>query len=530
MDKQQAISLVQMTFESAFDKQEYVRFLKNLLNEYEDEGVRSNQGARIPDKFQNYVEKLERIGKYVVDDHEVMLFIVYLKSNTSLERARTMQRNFVAWYLQRDLKDAALVAFVSKDPKDWRFSFIKMDYRYDEQNNKIREEFTPAKRWSFLVGAHEKSHTAQRQFQPIIEDIESNPTLEQLEAAFNIEKVTDEFFKEYRRLFIETKEALDKAVKANPATRSDFERKGIDTVNLAKKLLGQIIFLYYLQKKGWFGVPKDGKWGEGSKNFLRELFEKKHGDYEDFFNDILEPLFYDALRIDRSEEDYYYKRFKSKIPFLNGGLFDPMGNYDWEKTTINLSNKLFSHKTKDDPEGNGILDVFDLYNFTVKEDEPFEKEVAIDPELLGKAYEKFNAIRPDNYDEFLKALKSGKKGEESKFNKQYGVYYTPREIVHYMCQQSLINYLYSELNPNVVYQSLGNDQLDLFGNAAKSGQLDLSVEHRPMAEIAKEDIALLIQHGENWREHEERVEMTGKQTVAYSYKTPEVDPRKRFTH
>ena len=97
--------------------------------------------------------------------------------------------------------------------------------------------------------------------------------------------------------------------------------------------------------------------------------------------------------------------------------------------------------------------MFDLYNFTVKEDEPFEKEVAIDPELLGKAYEKFNAIRPDNYDEFLKALKSGKKGEESKFNKQYGVYYTPREIVHYMCQQSLINYLYSELNPNVVYQS-----------------------------------------------------------------------------
>ena len=75
MDKQQAVSLVQMTFESAFDKQEYVRFLKNLLNEYEDEGVRSNQGARIPDKFQNYVEKLERIGKYVVDDHEVMLLL-----------------------------------------------------------------------------------------------------------------------------------------------------------------------------------------------------------------------------------------------------------------------------------------------------------------------------------------------------------------------------------------------------------------------------------------------------------------------
>jgi len=114
-------------------------------------------------------------------------------------------------------------------------------------------------------------------------------------------------------------------------------------------------------------VGRDEDWGSGSKNFLRELFDKKYGD--------------------------------------------------------------------------GILDVFDRYNFTVREDEPLEKEVAIDPELLGKAYEKFNAIRPDNYEEFLKSLKSGKRGDENQFNKKFGVYYTPREIVHYMCQQSLIHYL-----------------------------------------------------------------------------------------
>ncbi len=112
---------------------------------------------------------------------------------------------------------------------------------------------------------------------------------------------------------------------------------------------------------------------------------------------------------------------------------------DWVNTDILLANELFSNKkkTKEGDTGNGILDVFDRYNFTVKEDEPLEKEVAIDPELLGKAYEKFNAIRPDNFEEYINALKSGKKGDESKFNKQYGVYYTPREIVHYMCQRSL---------------------------------------------------------------------------------------------
>ena len=80
------------------------------------------------------------------------------------------------------------------------------------RKTKVKEEFTPAKRWSFLVGTNETSHTAQSQFKDILEDDVNNPTLEQLEEAFNIEKVTNDFFKEYRRLFIGTKEALDKAV------------------------------------------------------------------------------------------------------------------------------------------------------------------------------------------------------------------------------------------------------------------------------------------------------------------------------
>jgi len=524
MDEKQAVRLVKETFESRFDRDNYIYFLRELLNGFDDEGARVNQGARIPEKFQEYVEKMERVGKYGAGKTEIMLFIVYLKRETSIERARTMQRNFVAWYLSQGNKDAALVAFVSPNSVDWRFSLVKMDYRFEEQNGKpkVKEEFTPARRWSFLVGANEKSHTAQSKFVPILEDDENNPTLERLEDAFNIEKVTKEFFEKYRDLFIRTKAELDKAVAANPKAKADFQNKGIDTVNLAKKLLGQMIFLYFLQKKGWFGVPRDAEWGEGSKNFLRELFAKKRAE-ENFFNDILEPLFYEALRIDRSHDDHYYSRFNCKIPFLNGGLFDPMGNYDWVHTDILLPNELFSNNKKinEVDRGDGILDVFDRYNFTVKEDEPFEKEVAIDPELLGKAYEKFNAIRPDNYDEFLKALKSGKKGEESKFNKQYGVYYTPREIVHYMCQQSLINYLYSELNPNVVYQKLGDESLDMFGNAVNAGQLDLTIEHRPMTEVPKGDIETLILRGEQIKEHEARVDAAGKETDTYSYQMPE---------
>lgn len=135
------------------------------------------------------------------------------------------------------------------------------------------------------------------------------------------------------------------------------------------------------------------------------------------------------------------------MPFLNGGLFDPINNYNWVDTEILIPNEIFSNnnKTKEGDVGDGILDVFDRYNFTVNEEEPLEKEVALDPELFGKIYEKLNAINKDNFDEYLEALKSGKKNKESEFNRKYGVYYTPREIVHYMSQESLKYYIQTNL-------------------------------------------------------------------------------------
>jgi hypothetical protein len=246
-----------------------------------------------------------------------------------------MQRNFIAWYLNgsrgNQQKDAALVAFVSPHPTDWRFSLVKMDYKFEEGKSgriKVKEELTPARRWSFLVGVNEKSHTAQSSLVNLVADDEHNPTLSQLEEAFNIETVTKEFFFEYRNLFIRTKLAVDKVLRNDAKANAEFESKGVDSVNFSKKLLGQIIFLYFLQKKGWFGVERDSDWGTGSKQFLRELHQAKHGSFSNFFNDILEPLFYEALRNNRTYDGHYYSRFNCKIPFLNGGLFDPIGNYD----------------------------------------------------------------------------------------------------------------------------------------------------------------------------------------------------------
>ncbi|MEA3415968.1 MAG: class I SAM-dependent DNA methyltransferase, partial [Thermodesulfobacteriota bacterium] len=502
MDKKQAQELIKETFESPFDKVRFTNFIKNLLNSI-DKSKAFHAHGYVKEGFSGVIKTYERIGTYTsANDKKIDIIIVYLQKGFSLDHARVTQRNFAGRYLaDRGTKHAGLFAFVSPEESDWRFSLVKMDYKFEQTKSgsmKVKEEFTPARRWSFLVGENEKSHTAQSRLVKILANDEQDPTLEEIQKAFDIETVTKEFFLKYRELFLHTKEELDKIVTQASSLRNEFEAKGVDTVNFAKKLLGQIIFLYFLQKKGWFGVGRDNDWGTGAKHFLRELFEKKHGDYNNFFNDILEPLFYEALRTgeDRKHEDYYYSRFNCKIPFLNGGLFDPIGNYDWVHTDILIPDKLFSNnvKTKEGDKGTGILDVFDRYNFTVKEDEPLEKEVAIDPELLGKSYEKFNAIRPDNYDEFRNALKSGRKGEENKFNKKFGVYYTPREIVHYMCQQSLTNYLHTEVIASEAKQSLIP---------------------------SKKDIEALIHTGEQVSENEARVLSKGKETKTYSHQLPE---------
>ena len=532
MDKQKAIINIKETFENSFDENRYHSFIKNLLNHFDEENF-TYQGKYIPDSFKPFINKYTRLGKYYEGENRIDILIVYLKKETSIERARTSQRNFIAGYLKGHYgsdadKNAALVAYVTPDKEDWRFSLVKIDYHFEQDKKgkqKVKEEYTPARRWSFLVGKNESSHTAQSKLVPILSDDDNNPTLDQLQDAFNIEKVTKEFFLEYRDLFIHTKLELDKIINNDSKLKADFDSKEVNSVDFSKKLLGQLIFLYFLQKKGWFGVTREEKWGEGSKQFLRELFEKKHYNYNNFFNDILEPLFYEALRIDRSYDDHYYSQFKCKIPFLNGGLFDPIGNYNWVLTDILLPNTLFSNKiktTKGDI-GNGILDIFDRYNFTVKEDEPLEKEVAIDPELLGKAYEKFNAIRSDNFDEYIKVLKSGKKGEENKFNKKFGVYYTPREIVHYMCRESLINYLTSEFEVKVdSYEKLGVPQLDISGNTTKKEQLDLEAENISIPHIPKADFETLINYGEMLAENESVVISKGKESDTYNFKLPSI--------
>jgi type I restriction-modification system DNA methylase subunit len=467
MEKKQAIQLISDTFNAKFDEDRFSLFIKNLLNDIEPKSNRYS-GQMLWDDYKDHINSYKRIGKYIDPEGEPLdVLIVEVKTIAKLERARTSLRNFVIKHLKKFDKDFALVAFYAEEDNgiDWRFSFIKLEHQsyFDEEKDKvkIKEDLTPAKRYSFLVGEYEQSHTAKTQLLPLLQNLANNPTVEDLENAFSIEKVTDEFFEQYKDLF----NKLSNHFTNDAHIKAELYKANIDNARFTKKLLGQIVFLYFLQKKGWLGVPKNEKWGKGQKRFIQNLYDTSQQEGNNFFKDKLQHLFYEALAKERENDNSFYEKFDCRIPFLNGGLFE--AEYNWETANISIPENIFRNqeKNKAGDTGTGVLDVFDRYNFTIKEDEPLDKEVAVDPEMLGKVFENMLEITE---------------------RKSKGAFYTPREIVHYMCQESLIHYLDNALD----------------------------------GKVKKQDIETYIRKGHNALENDQRVAKKGEETATYKYILP----------
>lgn len=468
MNPTAATTLIAQTFDSKFDDHAFEAFVANLLNHVDrSKAFGHRSGNYIQQKYRGHISTYRRpFIHYDPNGDRLDVLIVRLAKESNLERARTMQRNFAADYLKKDSDEtieAALIAFYHEDVDEWRFSFVRLDYAFGDEG--IEEKLTPARRYSFLVGPTEPTHTAETQLQPFLIEDKQNPTIDSLAAAFQIETVSKQFFAEYKDLFLGLVDAVVAVVASDKLLAADFARAQIVVPNFTKKLLGQIVFLYFVQKKGWLGVGVGEKWGSGPKDFLRRLFDKTDGvAYGNFFNDVLEPLFYDALAVRREGDLFTIGGCVCQIPFLNGGLFEPMGGYDWEHTRLLLPNSLFSNRQDAaDDSGTGILDVFDRYNFTVWEEEPLEKEVAVDPEMLGKVFENLLEVQD---------------------RKSKGAFYTPREIVHYMCQESLINYL------DTAVQGEGMPSREEMGVLVRQGALALQQDAAKEAGLKKDEYVL----------------------------------------
>ena len=245
---EQKRKIFEETLTEAYDHERYVQFLRELLDNMQL--VAPNKEVKPWNTFSVAIDHYRHIGNYVGEDHnKVALFSVCLRNDKNIENARSTQRSFVKMLLESSNCAGALVSFYTKDePDKWRLSLVRMDYEFSK--GKISEKLTPAKRYSYLVGKGEPCHTAQERLYPIFVEDDLDPNLDELENAFSVEAVTKEFFDKYRDKYLDLKEFLD----SNERFTAEAESRGFDSEQFAKKLMGQIVFLYFIQKKGWLGV------------------------------------------------------------------------------------------------------------------------------------------------------------------------------------------------------------------------------------------------------------------------------------
>ena len=309
--------------------------------------------------------------------------------------------------------------------REWRFSFC---YKSSDSG-----ATTDPKRFTFLFGPGHSCRTAAENFQKLFDKKGEEVTIADLQAAFSVEALSKEFFDKYRehyarfvlhatgKRYVKQDNKWEERTEHTPdeAIMQAFDGDEKRVRDYVKKLLGRIVFLHFLQKKGWMGVPDGGRWGEGKFRFMYNLFDRaSETQRADFVHEVLEYLFFHALNTDRKADNDRYDthvfREKMRVPYLNGGLFE---EDDADKCFKACTDARFPAELFEK-----LFAFFEQYNFTIDENDPDDAQVGVDPEMLGRIFE---SLLEDN--------------------KEKGAFYTPKEIVQYMCRRSLTAYLQADI-------------------------------------------------------------------------------------
>jgi hypothetical protein len=258
-----------------YSQKQFKIFLKDFLpTDYKED----NTGIEI-EEGSIFFKKATLLG--TVDSLNDLKIIEVERIKSEKSRIKITKELFK--FLENTGYSKALIITFSKSEAHYRLSYIKSDLNWISET-KVKRKFTNPKRLSFLLGENQRIHTATKQL------VKSGKikSLEDLNSRFNIEVINKEFFNNYIDLFNQLSSYLNKDKEFKLFAQSN----KIDIEVFAKKLIGQIVFCYFLQKKGWLGAKIDKEIYEGDLNFIRNQFnlcskkEKKN-----FFNDLLEPLF-----------------------------------------------------------------------------------------------------------------------------------------------------------------------------------------------------------------------------------------------
>ena len=354
------------------------------------------------------------------DGKNLAIFELHVSDKINLKRNRVALHNIISKHIDQETHHGVLALFDSNSD-DYRFTFTAKDSKITEKG--FETSVTDSKRYTYVFGPNETCRTATDRFMKLAAK-KSSANLDDIEDAFSVEKLTKDFFNKYKeqyekfvchltgKHFVKKSGKWIEEEKHEPHVymNSIFENNDKKARDFIKKSLGRLVFLYFLQKKGWLGCAKDHTdWQDGDQKFMQNYFDSCT-DQDHFHSKLLVPLYFECLNSKR--ENDLFAITNSRIPYLNGGLFEEDNlNTSIIDFPIDFWQNLFAF--------------FAEYNFTIDENDPFEQEVGIDPEMLGHIFE--NLLED---------------------NKDKGAFYTPKPIVEYMCKESLIQYLKTHLFPD----------------------------------------------------------------------------------
>ena len=373
-------SIIRQIFQSKFDYPTYCNEIVHNVFGCNDISTRPELLDTTADGDNSYY-----IGRQTdADGRELGFFYTRVAQGSDVRRKRVGLRKMIAPYLKYDV-DAAIAVFA--DESHWRLSYIC----------DMKEGVTNAKRFSYILGDEQGQYKTPLERLDTIYAKRGRFVLNDLREAFSVDALSDEFFDEYHIHYDRIVAELARQGKTG-AVYHDY----------VKKLMGRIVFLHFLQKKGWLC---------GDTNFMLNTFSQSNR-RNDYLESVLEPLFFGILNTEPIKREQVFSRNGwqqglvekwASIPYLNGGLFELD---DVDNLRIVLPESIFSN----------LFSFLASYNFTVDENDPDDAEIGVDPEMLGKIFE---SLLEDN--------------------KAKGAFYTPKEIVRYMCKESLIAYLVSSV-------------------------------------------------------------------------------------
>lgn len=428
-------------FQSSFNLAQWYSFLQHFFN-----------ASELKEKPERIIENTSDEGYYLgnidtTDSYRIGLF-QYNITKGSVANKRVGLRNLVKSFINPTWGefDAALVVFDSGD--HWRLSFIC----------DIKGEATSPKRYTYVFGSDNLLYRTPIERFNFLK--KKGISFENLNTAFSVEALSDEFFDKYReqyadfiqyitgKRFVKVGSKWEEKVlgKPNAALMQAFDHNEKKIRDYVKKMMGRITFLHFLQRKGWMC---------GDLNYMQNMFENS-AYKNDYLDSVLEPLFFGILNTKPAERE---------------ALFT---DYGWDKSLLNewkdipyLNGGLFERDEEDEPESRfpadyfkRLFQFFSEYNFTIDENDPNDAEVGVDPEMLGKIFE--NLLED---------------------NKDKGAFYTPKEIVRYMCQESLIAYL--ETNTSVA-----KDKIRQFVLSPEEGVVDIPENKKSKLLTALEEVKI----------------------------------------